>query len=197
VSAFTTLLQDHLPPVDTINAILELQSGVAGTYQQSVGTSLTGSEWTIACDRGVATVADSKVTIRRGDDVEEMLITDERTGVPPVIRAWAEGLVKSNRDQDLEPEEAIADLELVCRCGTSRALRLLTATPFRSSLCFEVVNMEELRCCANIRRSRNDFLFVDSATLPDRELKKWKWCLRYPDHINASFLNTKETSTDY
>jgi predicted dehydrogenase len=113
LSAFTTLLQEHLPPVDTINATLKLESGVSGTYQQSVGTSLTGSEWTVGCEHGVVTVTDSKVTVTVGGKTEEKLILDERTGVPPVVRVWGEAIATGFMVKDLEPEEALADLELV------------------------------------------------------------------------------------
>lgn len=113
LSAFTSLLQEHLPPVDTINATLKLESGISGTFQQSVGTSLTGSEWTIGCEDGVVTVADSKVTIASGGKVEEKLVPDDRTGVPPLVRAWGRAIATGSTIKDLEPEEALADLELV------------------------------------------------------------------------------------
>lgn len=113
LSAFTSLLQEHLPPVDTINAILKLESGIGGTYQHSVGTSLTGSEWTIGCEGGIVTVAESKVTVTAGGKTQEKLIPDERTGVPPVVRAWGEAIATGATVKDLQPEEALADLELV------------------------------------------------------------------------------------
>ena len=41
-------------------------------------------------------------------------IQDERTGVPPEIRAWAKSLQAGKQDERQKPEEALADLELVC-----------------------------------------------------------------------------------
>ena len=130
LSAFTTLLQDHLPPVDTVNATMKLESGVSGTYQQSVGTSLTGSEWTVGYENGVVTVADSKVTVTAGGRTEEKTIPDERTGVPPVVRVWAEAVARGSTVKDLEPEEALADLELVLPTLRFSLVILLANKPF-------------------------------------------------------------------
>lgn len=113
ISAFTALLQDHLPPVDTINATMRLASGISGTYQHSVGTTLKGSEWTIACERGTVSFGDSKVIVTIGDSETRVFVADERTGVPPTVRAWAEALYAAVPCKDLQPEEALADLELV------------------------------------------------------------------------------------
>ncbi|KAK5064245.1 hypothetical protein LTR84_000078 [Exophiala bonariae] len=127
LSSFTTLLQSHLPPVDTINAILKLESGVSGTYQQSVGTSLTGSEWTVGYEHGVVSVAGSKVVVTVAGNTEVNIIEDERTGVPPVVRIWAEAIAAGITVKDLEPEEALADLEvleLMLRSGESDGLSM-------------------------------------------------------------------------
>lgn len=113
LTAFTTLLQEHLLPVDTINATVKLESGVSGTYQQSVGTSLTGNEWTAGFEHGIITITDSKVTITTAGKTDETIIEDERTGVPPVVRVWGEAIANGTTVEDLSPEEALADLELV------------------------------------------------------------------------------------
>jgi hypothetical protein len=40
-------------------------------------------------------------------------IKDERTGVPPEVRQWGEGILAGKQDAKLKPEEALADLEIV------------------------------------------------------------------------------------
>lgn len=92
---------------------MRLASGISGTYQHSVGTTFTGSEWTIACERGTVSFGDSKVTVTTSDSETRLFIADERTGVPPAVRAWAETLHTGAPCKDLQPEEALADLELV------------------------------------------------------------------------------------
>ena len=141
VAAFTTMLQRHLPPVDTMNAVFKLESGVSGTFQQSLGTSLTGAEWTVGCEYGVVTVADSKVTITANGGMETKVISDERTGVPPEIRAWGQALVFGKVLREQEPEEALADLELVSLkiCVSVSHSWLMTDSYFlRLSSCFGV-----------------------------------------------------------
>ncbi|KUL85102.1 hypothetical protein ZTR_08313 [Talaromyces verruculosus] len=114
LAAFTTLLKEHLPPVDTMDAILKTNTGIQGTFQSSVATTLTGPEWTIACEKGTVTVAKSEVTIRPVDGEEvTKTIPDERTGVPPEIRAWGEALAAGRQNPEQTPEEALADLELI------------------------------------------------------------------------------------
>lgn len=92
---------------------MRLASGISGTYQHSVGTTFTGSEWTIACERGTVSFGDSKVIVTTGDSETRLSVADERTGVPPTVRAWAESLHTATPCKDLQPEEALADLELV------------------------------------------------------------------------------------
>jgi hypothetical protein len=102
-----------LPPVDTINAIFRTYSGVSGTFQQSVGTTLRGDEWTVACEKGVVTVSGSEVTIVIDGKATTKTVANERSGVPPEVRAWGEALAAGRVQKDQEPEPALADLEIV------------------------------------------------------------------------------------
>ena len=112
ISAHTAQLQDHLPPVDTIEAIAIAKSGAIGSISLSFGTTNKGSEWTVACQNGIASVSGSKVTL--GDEVTD--VKDERSGVPPEIRSWGEALAAGRRNERQSPEEALADLEIVEAC---------------------------------------------------------------------------------
>jgi predicted dehydrogenase len=109
LSANTTQLREHLPPVDTIDATAKANNGATGTISISFGTTFKGSEWTVACEDGVVSISGSKVTI--GDKTED--IQDERTGVPPEVRAWGEALTAGKVNERQSPEEALADLELI------------------------------------------------------------------------------------
>lgn len=113
LSAFTTQIQPYLPPVDTADVILRTTLGVTGVFQISRGTSLRADEWTVACSHGWIKVENETVTISRDGRVEVVRIPNERTGVPPEIRAWGESLVVGRTHPDQEPEAALADLELV------------------------------------------------------------------------------------
>lgn len=109
VSAHTTQLQPHLPPVDTVEATARTKSGALGTISLSVGTTSKGSEFTVASENGVVSVGSDRVTV----DGESKEVRNERSGVPPEIRAWGEALASGNPNPKQSPEEALADLSLV------------------------------------------------------------------------------------
>lgn len=109
LSAHTAQLQPHLPPVDTIEAVAKAKNGAVGTITISFGTTQKGKVCAVGCEKGYASVSGSSVTA--GDQSWE--IEDERSGVPPEIRAWGQGLASGKPDPDLSPEEALADLELI------------------------------------------------------------------------------------
>jgi len=113
LAAFTGQIKDFLPPVDNANVIMQTKSGISGTFQVSCGTSLRANEWTIACENGWIKIEGSKVTISRDGKEEVKTVENERTGVPPEIKAWGEALAAGAVRPEQEPEAALADLELV------------------------------------------------------------------------------------
>ena len=113
VSAFTTQLAEHLPPVDTISAALRTKDGVVGTLSLSHGTTFRGKMYEIATEKGVITTHnDGAVSV--GNDTKE--VKNEQTGVPPEIRAWGEALAAGKPNPEQSPEEALADLEILEAC---------------------------------------------------------------------------------
>jgi predicted dehydrogenase len=117
LSAYTTLLQEHLPPVDTVNSIWQTKSGVSGTFSVSFGTTLSGSEYTVACEKGSVTIVRSKVTVREGEEKEgkfaEKDFPGEGSGVKAEVKAWAESIAAGKANPAQAPEEALADLEIL------------------------------------------------------------------------------------
>ena len=117
VSAFTSLLQKHLPPVDTVDSIMQAKSGISGTFCLSFGSTLSHSELTVGCENGSVTVNRSTVTTRQGDQkdgnatVKEF--NDEGAGVKQEVKAWGESLVAGKANPKQSPEEALADLEIL------------------------------------------------------------------------------------
>ncbi|KAK5224577.1 hypothetical protein LTR67_000373 [Exophiala xenobiotica] len=109
ISAHSALLQEHLPPVDTVEATAKSKTGAVGTISISFGTTAKGSEWVVGCEKGFVSISRNQVTI--DDKVEE--IEDEKSGVPPEVRAWGEALAAGTVNEMQSPEEALADLELV------------------------------------------------------------------------------------
>ncbi|KAI4696189.1 uncharacterized protein J4E88_000361 [Alternaria novae-zelandiae] len=117
VSAFTAQLQEHLPPVDTLNATIQLDNDASGTLSICFGTTDTGSEYLVACEKGSVHVARGKVTITRdGKDPETKEFPDEGNGVNQEIKAWAKSLEQGKRNEMQSPEEALKDLEILESC---------------------------------------------------------------------------------
>ncbi|ORY15287.1 hypothetical protein BCR34DRAFT_478069 [Clohesyomyces aquaticus] len=116
VSAFTTQLQPHLPPVDTLNATILLKSGASGTLALSFGTTFTGSEYAVACEKGTVWVSRGKVVVTKDGKEEEKNFPDEGNGVKQEIKGWAESLERGAINERQAPEEALEDLKLLEAC---------------------------------------------------------------------------------
>lgn len=58
-------------------------------------------------------MTESKIVTETEGNVREEIVISERTGVPPAVRAWGRALAQGLPLDDLEPEEALADLEIV------------------------------------------------------------------------------------
>ncbi|KAF1847000.1 NAD(P)-binding protein [Cucurbitaria berberidis CBS 394.84] len=116
-SAFTAQLQEHLPPVDTLNSTLQLSNGSSGTLSISFGTTDKGSEYLIACENGSVHVSMGKVTVTKaGKEAEVREFKDEGNGVRQEVSAWAESIEKGVRNEMQSPEEALRDLEVLEAC---------------------------------------------------------------------------------
>jgi predicted dehydrogenase len=114
LSAFTAQLQKHLPPVDTLNSTLLLTNGSSGTFSVSFGTTDTGSEYLVACEKGTVHVSRGTVTVKKdGKVVEEKKFTDEEAGVKQEVKAWAESLESGKWKKEQSGEEALGDLEVI------------------------------------------------------------------------------------
>lgn len=48
-----------------------------------------------------------------GEEVSSERVQDERSGVPPEVRAWGEALASGKVNADQSPEQALGDLEIV------------------------------------------------------------------------------------
>ncbi|PSN60681.1 NAD-binding Rossmann fold oxidoreductase family protein [Corynespora cassiicola Philippines] len=94
VSVFTTLLKDYLPPL-------------------SVGTTLQGDEWTIACEEGVISLNDAHIEIVAGGEERVLDVPNERMVLSPEVRAWGKALAEGKTRSEQEPELALGDLELI------------------------------------------------------------------------------------
>lgn len=125
VSAFTNQLRDHLPPADTVDAVLQLENGTTGTFSVSFGTTFTGAEWSVACEGGTVSVDRTIVTSKPTGGEERKTEVKDETGdrvkeehvpigsVIPEVFAWARSLKDGRWDPRQSAEEGLADLEIL------------------------------------------------------------------------------------
>lgn len=113
LSAFTNQVQEHLPPVDSIDATMRTKSGATGTVSMSYGTTFKGSEWALAYEKGTVAITMSTVTTVFDGKEERVGVPDERMGEPPEIRKWGQAIASGVRNERHSPEQALADLELM------------------------------------------------------------------------------------
>lgn len=113
LSAYSALLQEYLPPVDTLEATWKTGSGVSGSFSVSFGTTFTGLEVAVACEQGTVSATLEKVTVTKDGKEEVTEFKDDSSGVMPEVKAWAEGLVAGKPNPRQSPVEALADLEIL------------------------------------------------------------------------------------
>jgi predicted dehydrogenase len=113
VAAFTTQLQKHLPPVDSVDATWRLKSGGSGTFSVSFGTTFGGGGcYEVACENGTVTVIRDTVTVTK-DGKEDTKEFSNGSGVKPEVKAWAEGLQSGKPNPRQAPDEGLRDIAVV------------------------------------------------------------------------------------
>ncbi|KAK0323441.1 hypothetical protein LTR82_005801 [Friedmanniomyces endolithicus] len=106
--------KSHLPPVDTVDATFLLANGATGNFSVSFGTTFTGADWAVACEKGSVSVDGTKVTVKPlGGEEKVVDKPDELGGVKQEVFAWAKSLVSGKQEAKQRPEEALADLEIL------------------------------------------------------------------------------------
>lgn len=113
VHAVTDLVHDHLPPIDTVNAIIKTRSGATGIYQHSVGSLLSAFEWDIGLEKGTVRAAGDTVTVTPVGGKPAAKDFARTSGVGEEVAAWAEALQTGKPNPLQSPEEALADLEFL------------------------------------------------------------------------------------
>lgn len=113
VSAYTTQLQEHLPPIDTVDATVRLANGSSGTFSVSFGTTFTGAEYVVACEKGTVDVGFDKTTVKQDGQEKVEDFPGDGNGVKQEVNAWSESLARGKQNPLQSPEEALADLEIV------------------------------------------------------------------------------------
>jgi predicted dehydrogenase len=122
LTAQTGLISEHLPPIDTFNAVLKTKTGAFGSYCCSVGSTIRAFDFHIACEKGLVQAESTKVITIHGtgpDAPKEEKVFEKTSGVKEEVNAWVESLVSGQSHPEQSPELALGDLELQEKIFTS------------------------------------------------------------------------------
>ena len=140
--AYSTCQLERLAPVDTVHATLRTTgrgdgkagTGALGSFVMTFagGASYDVWDFVVVCERGSVTATGTKVVVTErvpsaaaaAEDTDSSSggkkprvwerEFERTTGVKEEVKAWAEAITSGRRpDARLDPEEALADLELV------------------------------------------------------------------------------------
>ena len=110
LSAQSCLQQQHLAPVDTVDAAVKTRSGATGVVSISYGSTLSDSTFEFTCDGGVVSLNGDRMTVN-GAGYE---VPFEGRCVNKEIGEFGASIVAGTSiAKALRPEEALADLEVM------------------------------------------------------------------------------------
>jgi glucose-fructose oxidoreductase len=110
VSAQSQQLQEYLPPVDTVDAVVKTQSGATGVVSLSWGSSFSDNVFEFACEKGVVRMHFDGVMVNGVDHPMEF----DGKGVAPEVAEFAAAIVDGRPVETRQsPGEALADLEVL------------------------------------------------------------------------------------
>jgi glucose-fructose oxidoreductase len=110
VNAHTSLQQEYLAPVDTVDALVKTRSGATGVISVSYGSEFNDSVFEFTCAEGIVTLSFDRLMVN--EDVSD--VPFEGRGVNKELAAFAESIItQAGIATRLRPEEALADLEVM------------------------------------------------------------------------------------
>lgn len=115
VTAFTSLLQEHLAPVDTVHAAVQISNGNNGTFSLSFGiVCKRGFEIHVVTEKGAVTVTPTNVTVSSIDlNRAQTLQLKECKGIRQEVAAFAQSIKTGKVDRRGAPEQALMDLKVI------------------------------------------------------------------------------------
>lgn len=110
VSAQSQQQQSYLPPVDTVDAVVQTESGATGVVSISFGSPFGDNLFEFACEKGAVSMNNDDVTVSGQTHTIEF----DGKGVAPEVAEFATAIVNERQvEKRQSPEEALADLELL------------------------------------------------------------------------------------
>ncbi|KAL4891452.1 hypothetical protein BDV59DRAFT_203620 [Aspergillus ambiguus] len=118
-ASLTTQVHDYLPPLDTVNAALRFENGVAGSVSISFSSRKQVFEFSFVGENGSVLILGSKndgESIVVLEDVGGTVLSQvaiQGKGVSEEVGAFLEGVRNGQMDERLDPRQAYADLAVI------------------------------------------------------------------------------------
>ena len=113
VQARSDLVRQHLPPIDSVTAIIATKSGAIGSYQHSAGSNLSLFDWDVGYEGGSVKIVGEKVTVTPAGGEAVVKEFARKWCVAEEVAAWAKAIEEGVQNELQRPEEALADLEFL------------------------------------------------------------------------------------
>lgn len=113
VQARSALVRPHLPPIDSISAIIITKSGAIGSYQHSAGCNLSSFEFDAAYENGAVKISGEKVTVTPSDGQPIIKEFPRKSCVTEEVAEWAAGIERGSMNPLQSAQEGLGDLEFL------------------------------------------------------------------------------------
>lgn len=125
LSSFNRLIDDDLPPLDTVVSILSTEKGASGTFVATWASPAKGGLYVeVVMSNGVINASpvdmDVKPKDMEGKVKEETFKPPRSSGVPAEVQSFAKSIQSGQPDPRASPQEALEDLrvvEMILRSG--------------------------------------------------------------------------------
>jgi predicted dehydrogenase len=121
VTAFSNLLHKHLAPVDTVNAVVQLDSGASGVFAYSAGIEHKagpGMYFEVVCEGGRVTFVYGEagvVKVVKGGEKEIVKEFESKLNSRYEIGMFVKSIMQGSEEVEETPERALDDLEFMQR----------------------------------------------------------------------------------
>lgn len=118
LSSFNRLVDEDLPPVDTVVSIMSTEKGVSGTFVATWASPVrSGLDIEIVMSNGVVIASPVDLVVKKKDSEgktqkEEIKVT-KTFGVPAEVQSFAKNIQEGKLDKRASPREALEDLRLI------------------------------------------------------------------------------------
>lgn len=114
VASLSNLLQERLPPVDTVHSVAATSGGLSGTIVMSHGVEFkSGLEIEVVTTNGAVRWTPTQVQVTKQGAEKETTAFERESGVKAEVAAFGKSVESLKIDPLQTPEQAYKDLEIL------------------------------------------------------------------------------------